>query len=932
MLNTVEARQNIAVHVAVFANRPRMVTGSEDNMVRLWDMDKGIVIKEMKGHPASVQAVAVSRDGKLIASGDYWGGLFTWDGDTGKSLTHIVKAHSNLTCSLDFSPDGAVLATGSSSENTMKLWNTKTWQPQGNPLDCGNQVNCVRYSPSGEHLAIATFEKVQIWDQGTRECIVNFTAHSSTSFPYGFVLNLSLAWSPDSARLLSVGSVVDPTVREWDSTTWQQVGDPWSGHTDQINAIAVNPAGTLAASASGDGHVILWQLSDRQTIAIFDHSDRVHCVTFSTDGKHVLSGGEDKKISAWAVPEYALVEDAPEENLSNNDISCENNEALLDAQKVIKLDPSSYRGYELKRAALHDAQRYDEAIEAFEMMLSKLDDAGSDPQLRKLRKKYVSLASEVEDAIGKITLIQLHNAPLRLLRTTTGLLCDRQAQISAFKTSIEYKELLSFTMEHTDVQTERIEEVVEVYFRCVMLSHRWEGAEPLLHDIQGKDVYKLKTAGGLMKLQSFCKVARDAGYHWAWVDSCCIDQNNNVELQKSLNSMFTWYRDSALTAVYLSDVPPSSKSGALAKSAWNTRGWTVPEFLAPKNILFYQNDWSLYLDDRSSNHKESITIIQELEEATGIDAQVLVSFQPGMTSARDKLQWASTRETTVQEDIAYSLFGLFGVQLPILYGENKQNALGRLLQEIVSRSGDITALDWVGKPSEFNSCLPADIFSYSAPPCAQSSLSDDDEQISLSSLRSMADVDLATKLYSMLDNLSAPRFFTCRLQLPCIAFRVIEVGRGQAQGQCFKYEVKANGLRDLEITTADKLIQFSRVRPTRQKFLLVRPWDRSLLEQSDYAEPDFANDTQSDGNWSEPGSPLHDLPDGSTGENELVDLESSTQALRLVVRLGQAFGALLLAQRGGEYKRIASDHDIIAQVKDMASIHDMMDVMTLEIL
>ncbi|KAG2738612.1 hypothetical protein P692DRAFT_201730900, partial [Suillus brevipes Sb2] len=197
-----------------------------------------------------------------------------------------------------------------------------------------------------------------------------------------------------------------------------------------------------------------------------------------------------------------------------------------------------------------------------------------------------------------------------------------------------------------------------------------------------------------MKLQSFCKVARDAGYHWAWVDSCCIDQNNNVELQKSLNSMFTWYRDSALTAVYLSDVPPSSKSGALAKSAWNTRGWTVPEFLAPKNILFYQNDWSLYLDDRSSNHKESITIIQELEEATGIDAQVLVSFQPGMTSARDKLQWASTRETTVQEDIAYSLFGLFGVQLPILYGENKQNALGRLLQEIVSRSGDITALDW----------------------------------------------------------------------------------------------------------------------------------------------------------------------------------------------------------------------------------------------
>lgn len=50
-----------------------------------------------------------------------------------------------------------------------------------------------------------------------------------------------------------------------------------------------------------------------------------------------------------------------------------------------------------------------------------------------------------------------------------------------------------------------------------------------------------------MKLQSFCKVARDAGYHWAWIDLCCTDQNSNVELQKSLNSMFSWYRDSALT-------------------------------------------------------------------------------------------------------------------------------------------------------------------------------------------------------------------------------------------------------------------------------------------------------------------------------------------------------------------------------------------------
>ncbi|KAG0697556.1 hypothetical protein DFH29DRAFT_144836 [Suillus ampliporus] len=69
------------------------------------------------------------------------------------------------------------------------------------------------------------------------------------------------------------------------------------------------------------------------------------------------------------------------------------------------------------------------------------------------------------------------------------------------------------------------------------------------------------------------------------------------------------------------------------------------------------------------------------------------------------------------------------------------------------------------------------------------------------------------------------------------------------------------------------------------------------------------------------------------GEDDPVDLETSERALRLLVRLGQPFGALLLAQQhGGEYKRIASDHNIIAQVKDMASVGNMMDIRMLEIL
>ncbi|KAG1746024.1 uncharacterized protein EDB91DRAFT_1199638 [Suillus paluster] len=503
-----------------------------------------------------------------------------------------------------------------------------------------------------------------------------------------------------------------------------------------------------------------------------------------------------------------------------------------------------------------------------------------------------------------------------------------------FKASVEYKELRLWTMKHPGFQRERIAEVVAAYFRFVMLSHRWEAMESSLHDIQDKVVFKLKAAGGLVKLQSFCKIARDAGYHWAWVDTYCIDKYNNVELQASLNSMFVWYHYSALTVVYLADVPPSSKSGALAESVWNTRGWTLPEFLAPKIIRFYQQDWSLYLDDNSPNHKESASIMKEMEDATGIDARSIIAFQPGTRDAREKLQWASTRVTTVPEDIAYSLFGIFGVHLPILYGEMKQNALGRLLQEIIAQSGDITALDWVGQPSRFNSCLPADIISYRAPPCLVPSLSEDEIESSVSSLRGAVALESTSKLYQELDRLSPPRFAHRRLHLPCIVFPVTEVRRRSGTDrdeETNTYGVEANGLHDLQITTTHK---FSQARRAQQQFLLVRPWDRRLLEHLDFAElPAFADDAESLGNWSESESPLQDSPPISPVEEELDESEFHSRALQLIVRLGQPFSAFLLAQRrGGEYARIASDHHIIVQVKDMAFVHSMMDIRTVMIL
>ncbi|KAG1723257.1 uncharacterized protein EDB91DRAFT_1173215 [Suillus paluster] len=153
--------------------------------------------------------------------------------------------------------------------------------------------------------------------------------------------------------------------------------------------------GTLVASASDDRHIRLWRLSDQETIAIFDHSCRVNCVTFSIDGRRILGGGEDKKISVWAVPEDALLEDALEEPASNDDVPC-----------------TSYFSPSLH----HLISRKDDTPN--EQASNK--DAPNSEQLHQQR-------SEAEGAIQMAIDTHLDNAPLRLLHTTTGLLCDRQA-------------------------------------------------------------------------------------------------------------------------------------------------------------------------------------------------------------------------------------------------------------------------------------------------------------------------------------------------------------------------------------------------------------------------------------------------------------------------------------------------------------------------
>ncbi|KIK26920.1 hypothetical protein PISMIDRAFT_94219, partial [Pisolithus microcarpus 441] len=295
-------------------------------------------------------------------------------------------------------------------------------------------------------------------------------------------------------------------------------------------------------------------------------------------------------------------------------------------------------------------------------------------------------------SIKKAVSDKLEKIPLRLLHTPTGVLCNRDAQISRFEGSPQYKRLLSLasSLDKQQLETE-INNLIEEYFGYATLSHRWGSGEPLLRDVEGKSIDDLGNTDGEAKLQVFCALALQRNFQWAWSDTCCIDKESSAELQEAIGSMFSWYHWSSLTIVHLPDV---SEAGSLAGSVWFTRGWTLQELLASHKILFYTYDWSLYSKSNAADHKADPALLDKLQSVTGIPIQYLTTFSPGMYDARSRLHWASRRRTTRPEDIAYSLFGIFQVHLPIFYGESAQNAVGRLLAEIISRSGDVSVLDW----------------------------------------------------------------------------------------------------------------------------------------------------------------------------------------------------------------------------------------------
>jgi ankyrin repeat protein len=214
-----------------------------------------------------------------------------------------------------------------------------------------------------------------------------------------------------------------------------------------------------------------------------------------------------------------------------------------------------------------------------------------------------------------------------------------------------------------------------------ILSHTWGAEEITLRDLEKNRIVVGRE--GYEKIKQCCSVAADRGFKYLWVDTCCIDKTSSAELSEAINSMYRWYEEAGECYAYLSDVPSKVE---FSKSRWFTRGWTLQELIAPSAVIFFNEKWKVL------GTKEGLK--QVIYDCTRIPANIL-SGKDGLEtlSVAQKMSWAAKRETTRVEDRAYSLLGIFGIHMPLIYGE-KETAFIRLQEEIMKISDDHTLFAW----------------------------------------------------------------------------------------------------------------------------------------------------------------------------------------------------------------------------------------------
>jgi hypothetical protein len=195
-----------------------------------------------------------------------------------------------------------------------------------------------------------------------------------------------------------------------------------------------------------------------------------------------------------------------------------------------------------------------------------------------------------------------------------------------------------------------------------ILSHRWGDDDDEVTFQQWRDDHaKIAHKSGYVKIEKACEQARADKLEYLWVDTNCIDKSSSAELSEAINSMFSFYFRAKVCYAYLQDVDgildgPDINTTHFAQSNWFTRGWTLQELLAPKDLVFFSSTWTKI---------GSKDLLQNpISEVTRIPVATLLNPQSiRWISIATRMSWIANRVTTRIEDIAYCMLGIFDVNM-----------------------------------------------------------------------------------------------------------------------------------------------------------------------------------------------------------------------------------------------------------------------------
>ncbi|KAG1735705.1 uncharacterized protein EDB91DRAFT_550753 [Suillus paluster] len=540
------------------------------------------------------------------------------------------------------------------------------------------------------------------------------------------------------------------------------------------------------------------------------------------------------------------------------------------------------------------------------------------------KKQQELFDSIIDDKLGTI--------PLRLIDTTSGKLCSTGEFYAHLKESHAYKEVEVKILRASEREMKAI---VDTFFEFAMFSHRWGAAddEPTYQHVKDAlSIYDMTAPAEIVKLQKFCMTARDNQFRWAWSDTCCIDKTNNVELQESIISMFSWYRLSSGTIVYLSDVTDEE---SFRHSVWFTRGWTLQELIAPRLVWFYKKDWTPYIDSKQ-NHKEDPQVVKIISQTTSIDRNVLNHFVPGLRDVgpdevKKRMGWLASRRTAKIEDMAYCMMGIFGVHMPVMYGE-KKHAFVRLQKEIMNLTEDLSLFDWVGEPSDLHSYFASHprCFAKSAAECRRGSSKL--PHIKLYKMSRDLTTGLTASVIRNVKNLlhDPPHghfIANGKMNMQFFVHEVttltpVEMTDPTTHG--LGYHVKAKGLAEMTITT-HRLLPDITDEEDSPSYRLVRMWEVGLIPPADAAEIVDA-EAEDDECPEASGKPPSWLGRSKSMLSDSLDAVATAVSHNSVVMflsyLQEPFVAQLLMKRkhGGPYERVGTTERLIAK-PSLGSVH-----------